>query len=99
MSRLRWRCGLKFRALYQKYMLIVGLMGGLLFYLQAAKIYFYGSAQDLSLTGFVISWLSLLSWLGYGILLKDRVLIVVNISGILGASLVIFLKLHADGIF
>lgn len=90
-----WRSA-GFRKFYDTYMLCVGSIGQLLFYLQALKIYQTGSAHDISMTGFLIAFFSLSSWLFYGILLKNRVLIFVNIGGCLGAGMVIILKILAD---
>lgn len=77
----------KFLKYYEKYMLVMGIGGQSLFYLQAIKILLTGNAQGVSLTGFTIALFSLISWLIYGILIKDKVLIRVNIIAVLGAIL------------
>lgn len=74
---------------YAKFMIVVGILGQSLFYLQAFKIYRQGSAKDVSLEGFLVALFSLTCWLIYGILIKDKVLVIVNIFGVLGAGLTI----------
>lgn len=78
-----------FARYYEAYMFVVGLGGQLLFYIQAITIFANKSAQDVSLTGFCVSLFALASWLIYGIILKNRVLIIANIVGCVGALLVI----------
>ena len=77
----------KFMRFYEKYMLVVGVSGHTLFLFQAAKIFVNQSSRDVSLIGFLVALFSLASWLIYGILIKDRVLIYVNIAGVLAAGL------------
>ncbi|WP_085784590.1 SemiSWEET family sugar transporter [Candidatus Nucleicultrix amoebiphila] len=95
-SHFSWYTRPYFRMFYEKYMMVVGLIGQLLFYLQAIKIYHTRSAEDLSLTGFLIAFFSLISWLFYGIILRNKVLIFVNITGSFGALLVVLLKILVD---
>jgi len=70
-----------FLRFYEKYMLLVGIAGNSLFLFQAAKIYTMQSAHAVSLTGFLVSLSALLSWMLYGLLIKDKVLFVVNVFG------------------
>jgi uncharacterized protein with PQ loop repeat len=74
-----------FEKLYERYMVVIGSVGHLLFVFQTIKILQTGCAHDLSLGGFVISFVSLVSWLIYGFMKKDRPLIIVNIFGSLAA--------------
>src|SRR5271156_2254185 len=74
---------------FEKYMLVIGVLGQLLFYIQGVKILINHSAQDVSLLGFSLGLVSVSSWLTYGILIKDRALIIANIFAVLGAILVI----------
>ena len=74
---------------YAKFMMVVGILGQFLFYVQAQKIYTTGSASGVSLEGFLISCFSLSCWLVYGLLVKDRVLFWVNVVGVVGAALVV----------
>ncbi|MCE3230717.1 MAG: hypothetical protein K0R76_553 [Alphaproteobacteria bacterium] len=71
----------------EKLMVLVGVLGQTLYYFQAYKIYSVGSAKDVSGIGFGFSFFSLVCWLLYGILIKNKVLIIVNIFAIIGASL------------
>ena len=75
----------KFSAFYEKYMLVMGVFGQLIFYNQGIKIFMCRSAQNVSITAFIIGLISVTSWLIYGILLKNRVLIVANIVAVIGA--------------
>ena len=79
----------KLSAYYEKYMLIVGTLGQLLFYTQGIKIFLTKSANDVSLIGFLLGLISVSSWLGYGILIKNRVLIVSNAFAVIGALFVV----------
>jgi MtN3 and saliva related transmembrane protein len=74
---------------FEKYMLLMGVLGQLLFYAQGLKIFMDRSAKDVSLLGFSIGLFSTSSWLLYGILIKNRVLITANIAAVLGALFVI----------
>lgn len=75
----------KLMRIYEHYMLLIGSFGHFLFVLQTIKIIQTGSAHDLSLGGFLISFISLISWLIYGFLKKDRPLIIVNAVGAFAA--------------
>jgi len=74
-----------FEKLYGYYMVLIGSVGHLLFVLQTIKILQTGCAKDLSLGGFLISFVSLVSWLVYGLMKKDKPLIIVNLFGSLAA--------------
>lgn len=74
---------------YEKYMLVVGTLGQLLFYMQGIKIFLTQSAHDVSMVGFLLGLISVSSWLIYGILLKNKVLIISNAFAVVGALLVI----------
>ncbi len=71
--------------LYTKYMLVIGVVGNLAFYLQAYVIFSNKSAFNISVYGFIISLISVTSWFVYGLLKRDRVLIFSNIIAIVGA--------------
>ena len=66
---------------------IIGPIGNVMFYLQAYKIFASKSASTVSGPGFFISVIGLSSWLLYGILLKNKPLIIANGFGVLGAIL------------
>lgn len=74
---------------YEKYMFFIGIVGQLLFYFQAYKIFSTQSACSVSLVGFSISFISLTSWLIYGLILKNLVLTLSNIAGLIGCTLVL----------
>lgn len=73
--------------LSEKLMTLIGLSGQTLFYFQAFKIYMVGSANDVSALGFSFALVSLICWLLYGVLIKNKVLIIVNAFAVIGASL------------
>jgi len=77
------------RKIYEKYMFFIGIAGQMVFYLQAAKIFSVQSAKDVSLPAFLFGLISVTSWFIYGILLKNRVLIISNIFAIIGALAVV----------
>lgn len=76
----------KYLPYYEKYMLLMGTAGHLIHVFQAHKILSNKSAADVSLPGFLIAFLSILSWFFYGILKKDKVLIYVNGFGLLASA-------------
>jgi len=79
----------KFLSYYKKFMIFMGLAGQSVFYLQALKIYMSGHAENVSLEGFLISLFSMVCWIIYGLLIKEKVVIIVNAFAVLGASLVV----------
>lgn len=79
----------KFLTYYEKYMLVVGVLGQLLFYTQGIKIFLNRSAGDVSLLAFTFGLVSVTSWLIYGILIRNRVLIIANAVAVIGALFVI----------
>lgn len=81
---------------YEKYMNLIGPIGNLMFYIQAYKIFSLKSAAAISIFAFVLSMLGLSSWLYYGILLKNKPLIITNFVGVLGAVLVLLGALIYD---
>ena len=78
-----------FKRLFERYMLLVAVGGNGVFYAQAYEIYSKQEAANVSLFAFSISVWALTSWLIYGFILRNRILIVANIVGVLGAVLVV----------
>ncbi len=74
---------------YEKYMFVVGILGQLLFFSQGFKIFLTKSAGDVSIFGFLFGLISVSSWLIYGIMLKNKVLISSNAVAVIGALLVV----------
>ncbi len=74
---------------FEKYMMAMGVIGQLLYYVQGVKIFINKSATDVSLLGFMLGLISVSSWLIYGLLIKNKVLVIANIFAVLGALLVI----------
>lgn len=77
------------KKLYAKYMIIMGCAGQLLYYMQAYKIFADRSAGDVSLGAFVFGLMSVTSWLIYGLLLKDKALILSNVLAVIGALMTV----------
>lgn len=79
----------KLQIYYEKYMFVIGVLGQGVFFFQGIKIFLNRSAKDVSMVGFLLGLISVSSWLLYGIMLKDRPLIVANITAVIGALLVV----------
>ena len=67
-----------FHTFYARYMYVVGFFGNSLPLFQAYKIIISRSAIDVSLDGYIIFCWAVISWMTYGILRKDKVLIATN---------------------
>lgn len=78
-----------FKALYGYYMIFIGIFGQLVFFAQAHKIFITKSASDVSILGFTAGLISVTSWLIYGVILKDRPLIIANAVACSGAIAVL----------
>ncbi len=77
------------KAFYAKYMIIIGTMGQVMHYIQAWKIFTTKSASDISLIAYIISFFLLLNWMIYGISISSKPLIYAEITGLVGAIIVI----------
>ncbi len=78
---------------YRKYMLVVGMVGNVFFFVQAWHIFRNQSADDVNLLAFVIALWAVSSWFGYGVVKRDAVLIAANVVGVTGAAMVVVGKL------
>lgn len=78
---------------FQWYMYLVGIGGNLFFYIQAWEIFTRRSAGDVSLVAFSVALWAVTSWFVYGLFLRNPVLIIANIVGMLGAASVVTGKL------
>lgn len=74
---------------YSKYMIAMGVSGHLIFVFQTHKMWVNQSSGDVSFEGFLIAFCSIISWLIYGLLKKDTVLVCVNIFGFLTSTICI----------
>ena len=79
----------KFSVYYEKYMMAMGITGQLLYYMQGIKIFTTKSASDVSLFGFLLGLISVSSWLLYGVMLQNKVLVIANVFAVIGALLVL----------
>jgi len=68
------------------YMTVIGIVGGLVPWIQSYEILINQSANDVSLTAYVLILIAMASWLVYGIWLKDRPMIIANIVSVAGAA-------------
>ncbi len=75
--------------LYTKYMVIVGTIGQVIYYIQAWKIFTNKSASDVSLTAYIINLFLLLNWMIYGMIISSKPLIYAEIIGLIGTFLVV----------
>jgi uncharacterized protein with PQ loop repeat len=78
---------------FQWYMYLVGVGGNLFFYIQSFEIFTTHSARDVSLVAFSVAFWAVASWFVYGLVLRNFVLIIANIVGMLGAASVVAGKL------
>ncbi len=79
----------KFFRFYEKYMLVIGILGQSIYYIQAAKIFMTKCATGVSISAFIVGFIAVTSWAGYGFMLKNRVLIISNLIAVIGALFVI----------
>ena len=79
----------KFERAYRRYMYLVGIGGNLFFYIQAYQIFTQRDAGNVSVVAFAVAFWAVTSWFGYGLLLRNPVLIVANIVAMLGAASVV----------
>lgn len=70
-----------FMSYYKKYMFLIGFAGHSIFVLQTYRIFLTKSSIDVSLEGFMVSLISVTSWLFYGYCINDHILIRVNLFG------------------
>lgn len=71
---------------YERYMFLMGIAGHFVYVFQTHQILVNQSAVDVSLKGFMIAFFSILSWLLYGILKNDKILVSVNAFGMLAST-------------
>ena len=76
---------------FQNYVAVIAVLGSLYLYIQAFKIFKTGETAGVSELAFVLTLISSILWLIYGIIVKDKVIYISAISGIIGSLLVLFL--------
>jgi uncharacterized protein with PQ loop repeat len=74
---------------YKKYMFFIGAVGHAVFVLQTYKILVTKSSHDVSLEGFIIYFISVASWLFYGYLVHDKILVRASLFGFVAAVICI----------
>jgi uncharacterized protein with PQ loop repeat len=70
-------------------MIFIGIFGQFLFYSQFYTILQHKSAHDVSLVGFIGGFITVFSWLIYGLMLNDKPLVISNSIASIGALLVV----------
>jgi MtN3 and saliva related transmembrane protein len=75
--------------MYAYYMSFIGVVGQLVFFAQGVKIFQTKSAKDVSILAFVFGLISVTSWFIYGLVIKDRPLVISNFVAIVGAIFVL----------
>lgn len=78
-----------FETYYKYYMSIIGVVGQMVFFAQAYKIFSSKSAHDVSSIGFAFGLISVWSWLVYGLIRRDPPLIIANVVAVIGATAVL----------
>ena len=79
--------------LFEVFVTAVGIIMSLGYFPQAYKIYKSKSARNVSFINYIILSIGTLTWLVYGILLKDVVIIISFVVGVIGSWLVLLLLL------
>ncbi|MBN9542401.1 MAG: hypothetical protein J0G32_01215 [Alphaproteobacteria bacterium] len=83
---------------FERYMSAIGIIGHSIFIFQTYKVLQTHSSEDISLLGFTMAFISICSWLFYGLVTHDKVLVRVNIFGFAVALVcilsIIFVRLY-----
>ncbi len=77
--------------IFKIFVTIMGIAMSLAYYLQAYTIWKNKSAQNVSIPAYIIFSLGTLTWFIYGILLRDRAIILSFVFGVIGAWTVLVL--------
>jgi uncharacterized protein with PQ loop repeat len=86
-----------FENAFEKYMIIVCIIGQLTYYMQAYKIFRYKITKGVSLLGFCSGLISNASWAVYGFLIHNRILMYSSAAAAIGAILVLIgLAIHKE---
>jgi len=75
---------------FEKLTILMGLIGQFATYIQVFKIFYLKSSHAISFISTIISFISIIFWLLYGIEKNIRTLIICNIFGLIGISLVLW---------
>jgi uncharacterized protein with PQ loop repeat len=73
----------------EKITTFMGLVGQSATYIQVIKIFYIHSSDAISLIATLISFISMIFWVSYGIKQKIRPLVICNIFGLIAVSLII----------
>ena len=76
-------------SIYEKYVVIVGIAGQSMHYIQAYKIYSTKSADDISMLAYLICFFLLVNWMIYGFVKRAPALIIAEFVGIFGVIAII----------
>jgi len=75
--------------LFNYYMLFVGIASSFIPYIQAYKIFYLKRSKGVSFLASLFSFFTVASWLVYGIVLHNNLLIVSNIMALMSALIVL----------
>jgi len=67
-------------------MLLIGVAGGMIPWIQFFEIMVNKSSKDVSLSSYILVLIVVFSWLVYGVVKKDKIIIVANAISVLGAA-------------
>lgn len=75
--------------IYKAYMSWIVNLGQSMHYIQAYKIFNNKSAEDISIVAYIICLILLIHWLIYGIIEKDKIIIIAESLGSVGVLLIL----------
>ncbi|MHC4839510.1 MAG: SemiSWEET family transporter [Planctomycetota bacterium] len=78
-----------FARLFVRWMYVIAVFGNAFFYIQAYEIFRDEAAVNVSTLGFCVAFVTVASWFVYGLILKNKVMIIANIVAMVGAALVV----------
>ena len=69
-------------------------LGQSMHYIQAYKIFYNKSAEDISMIAYIICLILLIHWLIYGIIEKDKIIIIAESFGVIGVLIILIGTIH-----
>ncbi|MCC6572480.1 MAG: hypothetical protein IT462_01700 [Planctomycetes bacterium] len=73
----------EFARWFKRFMFVPGVGGNFVPLIQAARVFAEHDSKAQSLEGWLVALFCLSCWLMYGVVLKDKVLIIANIVGVI----------------
>ena len=75
--------------LFVRWMYFIAVFGNAFFYIQAYKIFRDQDARSVSTVAFCLAFVTVSSWFVYGLILKNKVMLIANVVAMIGAALVV----------